>query len=133
MAMGNKMGPNYANLFVGYIEEQIFDYQFDGPRPELFGRFIDDCFGATSCSRRVLDQFIEFLNSFHPALDFTWEISESSVTFLDINVSVNDSGLATTVHYTVVDRSRLIHTFACCILPRTHLMSRTRSHTLSVC
>ena len=36
------MGPNYANLFVGYVEEQIFN-QFDGPKPELFGRYIYDC------------------------------------------------------------------------------------------
>ena len=55
--MGTKMGPNYANLFVGHIEEQIFN-QFNDPSPELFGRYIDDCFGATSCSRRELDQFI---------------------------------------------------------------------------
>ena len=34
VAMGTKMGPNYANLFVGYVEEQIFN-QFDGPKPEL--------------------------------------------------------------------------------------------------
>ena len=32
IAMGTKMGPNYANLFVGYVEEQIFN-QFDGPKP----------------------------------------------------------------------------------------------------
>ena len=47
VAMGTKMGPNYANLFVGYVEEQIFN-QFDSPKPELFGRYIDDCLGATS-------------------------------------------------------------------------------------
>ena len=44
------MGPNYANLFVGYVEEQIF-IQLDGPKPELFGRCIDDCLGATSCTK----------------------------------------------------------------------------------
>ena len=55
VAMGTRMGPNYANLFVGYIEEQIFD-QFDGPRPEIFDRYIVDCFGVTPCSRRELDQ-----------------------------------------------------------------------------
>ena len=32
VAMGTKMGPNYANVFVGYVEEQIFN-QFDGPKP----------------------------------------------------------------------------------------------------
>ena len=81
------MGPNYANLFVGYVEEQIFN-QFDGPKPELFGRYIDDCLGATSCTKEELERFIDFVNSFHPALKFTWEISETSVTFLDINISV---------------------------------------------
>ena len=29
------MGPNYANLFVGYVEEQIFN-QFDGPKYQNF-------------------------------------------------------------------------------------------------
>ena len=44
-------------------------------------------------------RFIGFVNSFHPALKFTWEISETSVTFLDINISVQDNKLATSVHY----------------------------------
>ena len=92
VAMGTKMGPNYANLFVGYVEEQIFN-QFDGPKPELFGRYIDDCLGATSCTKKELERFIGFVNSFHPALKFTWEISETSVTFLDINISVQDNKL----------------------------------------
>ena len=42
-------------------------------------------------------------NSFHPALKFTWEISETSVTFLDINISVQDNKLATSVHYKPTD------------------------------
>ena len=40
------MGPNYANFFVGFIEELIFQ-QYSGPKPEFFGRYIDDCSGAT--------------------------------------------------------------------------------------
>ena len=39
------MGPNYANLFVGYVEEQIF-IQFDTPKPELFGRYISPVYMA---------------------------------------------------------------------------------------
>ena len=92
----------YGNLFVGYVEEQIFN-QFDGPKPELFGRYIDDCLGATSCTKEELEQFISFVNSFHPALKFIWEISETSVTFLDINISVQDNKLATSVHYKPTD------------------------------
>ena len=34
---------NESNLFVGFIEELIFE-QYSGPKPEFFGRYIDDCF-----------------------------------------------------------------------------------------
>ena len=85
VAMGTKMGPNYANLFVGFVEKQIFE-QYAGPLPDYFGRYIDDCLGTASCSRVELEEFINFVNEFHPALQFTWEISETSVSFLDILV-----------------------------------------------
>ena len=38
--MGTKMGPSYANLFVGYIEHQFFN-QYNGPKPDLYRRYID--------------------------------------------------------------------------------------------
>ena len=57
VAMGTRMGPSYANLFVGYVEHQFFN-QYNGPKPELYGRYIDDCIGAISSSREELDQFI---------------------------------------------------------------------------
>ena len=103
VAMGTRMGPSYANLFVGYVEHQFFN-QYNGPKPELYGRYIDDCIGAISSSREELDQFITSVNSFHPALKYTWEISETSLAFLDINVSIsatNNPGnvLCTSVHY----------------------------------
>ena len=50
VAMGTRMGPSYANLFVGYVEHQFFN-QYNGPIPELYGRYIDDCIGAMSSSR----------------------------------------------------------------------------------
>ena len=96
------MGPSYANLFVGYVEHQFFN-QYDGPKPELYGRYIDDCIGAISSSREELDQFITSVNSFHPALKYTWEISETSLAFLDIKVSIRGNALCTSVHYKPTD------------------------------
>ena len=101
VAMGTKMGPSYANLFVGYIEHQFF-YQYNGPKPELY-RYIDDCIGATSSTREDLNQFITAANSFHPALKYTWEISDTSLAFLDIKVSIEGNGLCTSVHYKPTD------------------------------
>ena len=68
--MGAKMGPSYSILFVGLVEHQVLS-QYNGPKPELYGRFIDDCIGDTSSTREELTQFITAVNSFHPALKYT--------------------------------------------------------------
>jgi len=60
---------------------------------------MDDCFDATSSTREDLNQFITAVNSFHPALKYTWEISATSLAFLDIKVSIEGDGLCTSVHY----------------------------------
>ena len=108
-SFGTKMGPSYANLFVGYVEHQFFN-QYDGPKPDLYGRYINDCIGAIASSREELNRFITSVNSFHPALKYTWEISETSLAFLDIKVSISGNGLCTSVHYKPTDsHSYLLH------------------------
>ena len=110
IAMGTKMGPNYANLFVGFVKKkQIFEQYFD-PIPDYLGRYIDDCVGTASCSRGKLECFINYVNNFHSALQFTWEIS---VSFLDILVSINGNRLATSVLYKSTDsHSYLLYSFS---------------------
>ena len=61
------MGPSYANLFVGFVKTPIF--QPNGPKPQLYSRYIDDCIGTTSSTREELTQFITAVNAFHPALN----------------------------------------------------------------
>ena len=89
VAMGTKMGPSYANLFVGFIEKKFFS-NYHG--------------------REELNLFINSVNSFHPALKYSWEISENFLPFLDIKLSVNDNGLSTSVHYKPTDsHNYLLH------------------------
>ena len=102
VSMGTCMGPSFACLFMGYLEQQIFN-KYDGTKPLLFKRYIDDCVGAASCSYDELTNFINYMNSFHPAIKFTHEISYTSVTFLDIDVSIKGSTLTTSVHYKPTD------------------------------
>ena len=84
--------------FVGFVEKQIFEQDTD-PIPDYFGRYIYDCCGAALYSRGELEQFINYVNNFHPALQFTWEISERSASFLDILVTINGNRLVTFVFY----------------------------------
>ena len=59
-AMGTKMGPNYACLFVGYVERRMFeDYQ--GNKPELYKRYIDDVLEASSGTPQDLEQLYNFV------------------------------------------------------------------------
>ena len=56
------------------------------------------------------NQFINSVNSFHPALKYTWEIAENSLAFLDIKLSINDNGLSTSAHYKPTDsHNYLLH------------------------
>ena len=89
--MGTKMGPTYANLFIGNIENNFFS-NYHGPKPDLYKRYIDDCVGATLSSREELNLFITSVNSFYTALKYTWEISENSLAFFDIKLSINENG-----------------------------------------
>ncbi len=100
--MGTKMGPNYANVFIGFVEKQIFE-QYTDLTPDYLDRYIDDCVGTASCYRGELEQFIDYVNNFHPTLQFTWEISETGVSFLDILVSINGNRLVTCVFYKLAD------------------------------
>ena len=92
------MGPSYACLFMWYIESQIFS-SYDGPIPEYFGRYIDDCLIISSLSEQELLNFVEFANNFNGSIKFTHEISSESISFLDILIRLNEGSLSTSVYF----------------------------------
>ncbi|XP_059505628.1 uncharacterized protein LOC132210209 [Stegostoma tigrinum] len=98
VAMDSCMDRSYACLFVGYVEQSLF-HICTGPKPHLFLRYIDDCIGITSCSHKALEQFIHFTNTFHTNLRFIWTISDTSLSFLDLSVSISGNHLETDIHF----------------------------------
>ena len=58
VAVGSKMGPNYACLFVGFIEGQIRT-RYTGLVPQLHKRYFDDVVGAAQCSRHDLEDYVD--------------------------------------------------------------------------
>lgn len=106
--MGSKMGPNYACLFVGYMEEAILSH-YTGFIPQLHKRYIDDVVGAACCDRKDLEDFIEYVSNFHPALQYTHTISETSLPFLDINLRISNNHLQTSVYYKETDTHSYLH------------------------
>ena len=81
-AMGTRVPPTYANLFMDSIERK-FIYPRNR-RPRIWFRFIDDIWGIFRGSEEELQKFLEYCNSFHHSIKFTLEYSKSSVSFLDV-------------------------------------------------
>jgi len=107
-AMESKMGPSYACLYVGCFEEQI-RARYTGFVPQQLRRYIDDVVGRAQCSRHDLEQCINYVSNFHPALQFTSTISELELPFLDIKLSINGDKLQTSVHYEETDTHNYLH------------------------
>ena len=83
-AMGTKLAPAYANIFMNKLEQTILS---STPfNPIYYKRYIDDIFILWPHSITDLDKFITELNSYHPLVKFTTEYSYEKITFLDINI-----------------------------------------------
>ena len=84
-AMGTKVAPPYAALFLGLLEEtHIFEKY-----PNLitiFLRFLDDIFFIWNHGEEKLHSFFKYLNSIHPTIKFTYEYSRNEINFLDTTV-----------------------------------------------
>ena len=92
-AMGTKFAPTYATLVLGYLEEILYtkiEYKYDKQYADfleqLWKRFLDDCFIFWTKSRTDLLDFQQILNDLHPDLNFTIEVAEDKLSFLDILV-----------------------------------------------
>ena len=83
-AMGTKMAPSYANIYMAELEEKLLNnYPIN---PLLWKRYIDDILCIWPGPPSELNQFMIYLNQSHPTIKFTHESSTSSVNFLDLTI-----------------------------------------------
>ena len=88
MAMGTKMAPAYANIFMATLEERLLaGYDVS---PVLWKRYIDDVFCIWPGSLASFEEFMTYLNSRHPTIKFTSEASQASVNYLDLTIYKGD-------------------------------------------
>ena len=81
-AMGTRVAPTYANIFMSEFEEQ-FVYTYSHP-PEHWFRFIDDIWTIFRGTKKELDDFIAYLNSCSGSIQFTETFSKEKTQFLDV-------------------------------------------------
>ena len=116
-AMGTKLAPSYASIFMGELEEHILD---KCPiKPHFWVRFIDDIFAIWTEGEESLQEFHQFINTQHHSIKFTMEKSRDKIVFLDTWVkNTPNDGLQVELYSKPTDTHNYLH-----------LSSHHQSHT----
>lgn len=95
-AMGTKMAPAYANVYMAVLEEEFLERS--EYKPSLYVRYIDDIFMIWEHGDEKLKAFHEAFNSQTETIKFTMEHSKVNLNFLDVSVSNEDGRLSTSIY-----------------------------------
>ena len=81
VAMGNSIGPILANIFMCHLEEK---YMLQSElKPSFYRRYVDDTFCLFDSIEQA-QEFLLYINSLHPSIQFDMEIEcDSKLAFLD--------------------------------------------------
>jgi len=104
--MGTRMAPCYANLFMGKLEHDFLQTQ--SLTPLLWIRYLDDTLMLYSHGETSLKTFLEQLNQV-PVVQFTWSIYNERVTFLDVDITLWNNTLNTSVHIKPTNHLQYLH------------------------
>ena len=96
-AMGTRMAPNYAIIFMHYLETNFLSNY--PKQPKIWLRFIDDIFMIWKDGKLELDKFLAALNSHHQTIKFTHTIDQNEIPFLDMVVYISTSNRIHTIIY----------------------------------
>ena len=106
-AMGTRMAPSYANLFMAEFEQKLLS--LSNVKPFFYVRYIDDIFIIWNDGHEELLNFFQLANSLHPSIKFTMESSSVNIPFLDVEVCLREGRIATKVYSKPTDRHSYLH------------------------
>ena len=96
-----------ANLETELLKEK------HGPQPKLYLRYVDDIF-AIFDNKQTCASFLEKLNSQHPNIKFTMEQSTGNLTFLDVEIQVNNNKFDTWIWRKPTNTGLTLNFYAVC-------------------
>ena len=108
-AMGTRMAPSYANLFLAKFETDALS-RAPYNQPHTWWRYIDDIFMIWTHSVDDLHAFTSYINSIHPTIKFTSNYSFTSTPFLDVNVFENNGNITTDLYTKTTDKHQYLLT-----------------------
>ncbi|XP_065414590.1 uncharacterized protein LOC135973774 [Chrysemys picta bellii] len=106
-AMGTRMAPQYANIFMADLEQRFLSSR--PLTPLLYLRYIDDIFIIWTHGKEALEEFHHDFNNFHPTINLSLDQSTQAVHFLDTTVLISDGHINTTLYRKPTDRYTYLH------------------------
>ena len=107
-AMGTRMTPNYAIIFMHYLETNFLSNYPKQRKTWL--RFIDDIIMIWQYGRMELDKFLNTLTNHHNKIKFTYNIDQNEIPFLDTMVyKSQNNGIYTKMYHKPTDQKYYLH------------------------
>ncbi|XP_074981174.1 uncharacterized protein LOC142070971 [Caretta caretta] len=106
-AMGTRMAPQYANIFMADLEQRFLSSR--PLKPLLYLRYIDDIFIIWTHGKEALEEFHHGFNNFHPTTNLSLVQSTQEIHFLDTTVLINNGHINTTLYRKPTDRYSYLH------------------------
>ena len=108
-AMGTVAAPSYAIIYMGEFEEKYI-YPEIGDDCLYYGRYIDDILMIFKGNEERFKIFAERLNTKHPSIKFDYEVSKTSIPFLDTRIYIDENRqLQTTLYTKPTDTHNYLH------------------------
>ena len=83
-------------------------------KPSIWHRYIDDIFTIWNDSEDKLKDFLAYINTVNPAIQYTHAYSYKSVNFLDVLVTLsNDGTISTDLYKKPTDARQYLHMNSC--------------------
>ena len=110
-AMGTKMAPSYANIFMGQFEKKMLA-SFPH-KPLVYFRYIDDIFMIWTEGEDTLNKFLNHCNSLNPSIQFEQTVSNTNIPFLDVNIIFENWRLKTDLYSKPTDKHQYLYYSSC--------------------
>ena len=107
-ALGTRMAPSYANIFMKYVEMQLIETS--PKKPTLWLRFIDYILMIRGHGKQALEDFKQLANNIHPTIKFSFNSNEQGIPCLDtIIYRGKDNNILTRLYHKPTDNKQYLH------------------------
>ena len=104
--------PTIDSFFLANLGNKILQNNADF-HPKLYLRYVDDIFFVFN-NKTSSDRFLDLLNKQHKNIKFTAEHGSETLPFLDIKVTITESGIETKIYRKQTHTNLLLNFNAIC-------------------